>query len=140
MKQFRVLFGILFIAIVSSCNKSSSPQKLLLGTWQVTKTVITAGIGNYTADSTVEPETDTFYVFETDGTGRLFTLNYNRSFSYVFNHEIDNIIFTYEDGKSSSSIVDVLTEDTLIMHSSSSGTITGIAFTGNSQVFCTKVK
>ena len=140
MKHFSILFCLLLSVVVCSCKKTPSPQDLLVGTWQLTKTESKGEIGGTSASKTYLPETDTFIVFESNGNGRSFSLDYNRNFTYVFNDVINNLIMTYEGGKSSSVIVEVLTENSLVLHFSGNSTVFGIALSTESQSYYTRVK
>ena len=140
MKHFSILLCLLLPFVVCSCKKTPSPQDLLVGTWQLTKTEYKGEIGGSSASKTYLPETDTFIVFESNGNGRTFSLDYNRSFTYAFNDIISNLIMTYEDGKSTSVIVEVLTKNSLVLHSSGNSTVLGIAVSAESQSYYTRVK
>ena len=140
MKRISFLLSLLLSVVVYSCKKTSSPQDLIVGTWQLTKTELLGSVGGNSASNTILPETDTFIVFESNGNGRYFSIDYNRNFTYVYNDVISNLIMTYEGGKSSSVIVEVLTENSLVLHSSESATIMGVSISSASQSYYTRVK
>lgn len=140
MKKYLVLLVALIAAfMITACSKKE-PQDLLIGTWQLTKTELLGSVGGSSASNTILPETDTFIAFDSNGNGRYFSIDYNRNFTYVYNDVISNLIMTYEGGKSSSVIVEVLTENSLVLHSSESATIMGVSISSASQFYYTRVK
>lgn len=142
MKKLIIIlsFTLSCFFVVCSCKKTPSPQDLLVGTWQLTKSEITHDVGGNSANNTVIPETDTFIVFENNGRGRFFTINRNRNFTYVFNDPINNLIMTYDNGGESSTIVEVLTENSLILYYTSKATIYGITLSSTGKEYYTKVE
>ena len=137
MKKGIIIVLSLICVFVCSCKKE--PQDLLIGTWQLVKTERTAEwVGNPTS-KTYEPLTETFMVFNGDGTGRTFTKDNNRSFSYVFNDASSSLILMFENGGTTCS-VEELTKNSLVLLSTNNTTLLGAAATFTEKAYYTKVQ
>lgn len=133
-------FTLCCATVFCSCKKTPSPQDLLVGTWQLTKTEMKMELGSTSADKTYVPETDTFMAFENNGNGRVFSLDNNRNFTYVFNDVISNLIVKYVNGGETSYIVDELTKKSLVLTSTSNSTVLGVTMSAASKSYYTRVE
>lgn len=133
-------FTLCCVTVFCSCKKTPSPQDLLVGTWQLTKTEMKMELGSTSADKTYVPETDTFIAFENNGNGRVFSLDNNRNFTYVFNDVISNLIMKYVNGGETSYIVDELTKKSLVLFSTSNSTVLGVTMSSASKSYYTRVE
>ena len=115
MKRVAICILAHICVIVSSCQKS--PQDLLIGTWEMSqKTTYTFDDKEVTKDGLDYY----YYTFYTNGDARMVFQDSSFSYTYVFDTANNTIILFPEAVDTEVDlIVEKLTEDTLIFHTSS---------------------
>ena len=129
MKRIKVLILSLLCVLLYSCQKDQ--QDLLVGIWEVSsKTTQTTGSTETTRDNPI-----LYYKFEASGEGRIIipettpviSVIDDLFFTYTYDKEKQTIVFeSWAKKEKSSWIVDKLTDDSFICHSSANGSSTTI--------------
>ena len=140
MKRFFLLLVMPFCAFFSSCEKTKSPQDLIVGTWLRTKTEINQKVGDVTNSKTILPDTDYFIELSNDGRGRFYSVDTNRDFTYDLDDLSDKLVLRFGNGGSTSYVVEELTKESLVLSSTGHLFFQGLEISGIQQEYYTRVK
>ena len=130
MKKIVVVSLFLLCAMLSSCEKAESPEKTLIGTWDMTLSLTYYLLDSFCVSKSIGSDGNTYdliyYTFDSSGNGIIYysDTDIQQNFTYVYDNSKGAIQIVYEKGaylgaiktQSVSWIIDELTKDTLICH------------------------